>query len=87
MIDRVRITGTVTTAADAGNPLGYTGIADLTALSGYPTGKEIIARVPMIAYSGSTTGIIFFPTSTQATISSKGVATFTFIIDILYKRG
>jgi len=87
IIDKVRLTGTVVTAADANSPLGYSGSADMVALSGYPTGKEIIARVPMIAYSSSTTALIYFPTSAGVTVTAKTAATYTYIVDVLYKRG
>ena len=87
IIDKVRITGTVTTTTDANSPLGYSGSADMTALSGYPTGKEIIARVPMIAYSSTTTALIYFPTSTGIVVTAKTAATYTYIVDVLYKRG
>ena len=87
IIDKVRLTGTVTTTTDANSPLGYSGSADMTALSGYPTGKEIIARVPMIAYSSTTTALIYFPTSTGVAVTAKTAATYTYIVDVLYKRG
>lgn len=87
IIDKVRLTGTVTTTTDTNSPLGYSGSADMTALSGYPTGKEIIARVPMIAYSSTTTAMIYFPTSTGVAVTSKTAATYTYIVDVLYKRG
>ncbi|GLC81348.1 hypothetical protein [Lacrimispora brassicae] len=87
IIDKVRLTGTVTTATDAKSPLGYSGTADITTLSGYPTGKEIIARVPMIAYSSTTTALIYFLTSTGVAVTAKSAATYTYIVDVLYKRG
>ena len=87
LIDKVRLTGTVATTTDANSPLGYSGSADMTTLTGYPTGKEIVARVPMIAYSSTITALIYFPTSTAVAVTAKTAATYTYIVDVLYKRG
>lgn len=86
LIDKVRLTGVVTTTVNANDPLGYDATVDITALSGYPNNKAIIARVPMIAYANNATGFITFPSNTQVTVSAKVAATFTFVLDILYKR-
>lgn len=87
IIDKVRLTGTVTTTVDANSPLGYSGTADITALSGYPAGKEIMSRTPFTAYSSTMSGLIYFSTSTMVTVTAKSAATYTYIIDLLYKRG
>lgn len=87
LIDKVRITGTVTTTANANSPLGYVGEVDMSALNGYPTGKEIIARVPVVTYSGGAQGLMWFSTNTNVAVTTKSAATYTFVVDILYKRG
>jgi hypothetical protein len=86
-IDKVRLTGTVTTVTNAGSPLGFVGEADMSALSGYPAGKEIIARIPVVAYSGGSQGLMWFSTNTQVAVTAKSAGTYTFVVEILYKRG